>query len=270
MRLLFKLVPMESHPYMNDYHYNLQAAIYSLIRDGGLPEVHEKRGYKFFCFSNIFPFGDFKRGVEKDLLVSSPDYAILESIERAASAKVRSGRPLVMGELQFVIADVSKPFRISFEGPEVTVRSATPIVMRIPKAKFEEYGITPKLDYDYVYWRESISFEAFIKQLRDNIAKKVKEYLQGQKINSTKQVPYSNEETLLPAVVSYKFIRSVAKPITLKGRRQIIIGSIWDITLLAESADQMGTLEIALDSGLGERNSLGFGFMNVVKMGSQH
>ena len=267
LRLLLKLVPKKSHAYVNDYHYHLQAAIYSLIREGGLPEVHEKRGYKFFCFSNIFPFGDLKQGVERNLLVSSPDHAIIESIEHAAFSKIKSGQPLVMGELQFAISDVSKPFRINLEGPEITVHSATPIVLRIPKIRYEEYGIKPKVDYDYVFWRETISLGAFVKQLRDNIAKKAKEYLEGQGENSSEQVLYSNEEAFLPAVVSYKFIRSVAKPITVKGDRQIIIGSIWDISFRAESADLTRTLGIALDSGLGERNSLGFGFMNAAETG---
>lgn len=231
--------------------------------------MHEKRGYRFFCFSNIFPFGDFEQGVERNLLVSSPDHAIIESIEHATFSKIKSRQLLAMGELQFTISNVSKPFRINFEGPEITVRSATPIVMRIPKIRYEEYGIKPQVDYDYVFWRETIPLEAFVKQLRDNIAKKAKEYLEGQRENSSEQVPYSNEEAFLPAVVSYKFIRSVAKPITVKEERQIIIGSIWDISFLAESADQTRTLGIALDSGLGERNSLGFGFMNAAETGRQ-
>jgi hypothetical protein len=78
LRLLLKLVPKKSHAYVNDYHYHLQAAIYSLIREGRLPDVHEKKGYKFFCFSNIFPYGDFEQGKEMNLLVSSPDIRIID------------------------------------------------------------------------------------------------------------------------------------------------------------------------------------------------
>lgn len=54
MRLLLKLIPEKSVPYINDYHYYLQSAIYSLIREGDLPNLHEAKGYNFFAFLTYF------------------------------------------------------------------------------------------------------------------------------------------------------------------------------------------------------------------------
>lgn len=243
---------------MNDYHYHLQAAIYSLIREGGLPSVHEKRGYKFFCFSNIFPFGNFEQGVERNLLVSSPDHAIIESIERAASSKIKSRQPLAMGGLRFTISCVSKPFRTNLEGPEITVRSATPIVMRIPKTRYEEYGIKPEIDYDYVFWRETIPLDAFVKQLQDGMIKKWKEYFASSPNDENRFA----EEELLPEITYYKFIRTISKPLVMKMQRQMVIGSLWEIGFASTSDVQRRLLEFAIDCGFGERNSLGFGFVN--------
>ncbi|MGC8558454.1 MAG: CRISPR-associated endoribonuclease Cas6, partial [Nitrososphaeria archaeon] len=73
-----------------------------------------------------------------------------------------------------------------------------------------------------------------------------------------------DEEYFLPMIVSYKFIKTVSKPIIIKKTKQIIIGSLWNFSFSAENAAQKAALEIALDSGLGERNSLGFGFMNLI------
>ena len=266
MRLLLKLIPKRSHPYVNDYHYYLQSAIYSLIRQGGRPDVHEYHGYKFFCFSNIFPYGDFREGTERNLLVSSPDSDIMRSIERASRSKMKNGEVFVVGDLQFAIFDVSKPFRITIEGTETKIHSDTPIVIRIPRARYPDYGIKPNIDYDYVYWRETIPLEAFVKQLGDNMAKKAKKFLYGDRASS--KVPkFSNvDKVTLPEITDYRFIRSIAKPITVRQGKQIVIGSMWDLNFLARGPDERRTLEISLDSGLGERNALGFGFANPIKL----
>jgi CRISPR-associated endoribonuclease Cas6 len=263
LRLLLKLVPKKSHPYVNDYHYHLQAAIYSLIREGGLQNLHEKRGYKFFCFSNIFPFGNFEQGIERNLLVSSPDHAIIEAIQQASSSKMRSGDAFFVGELQFAISGVSRPFRINLEGTEPTVRSATPIVMRIPRAKYEEYGIRPKIDYDYVFWRASIPFEAFVTQLQDNIAKKWKDYISNKDVNKS-QLKNSRYDELRLRISRYRFIKTVSKPVTLRKKIQPVIGSIWDMQFRVDSLTERFMLEFAIDCGFGEKNSLGFGFINMM------
>ena len=39
-----------------NYHYNLQGLIYKMLRGSKHDKIHDKTGYKFFCYSNIFPF----------------------------------------------------------------------------------------------------------------------------------------------------------------------------------------------------------------------
>jgi CRISPR-associated endoribonuclease Cas6 len=222
-------------------------------------------GYKFFCFSNIYPFGDFKEGSERSLLISSPDRRIIDSIERAALSKMKSSDAFFIGNHQFNISYVSKPFRVDLQGYQIIVRSATPIVMRIPKTRFKEYGIEPKVDYDYVFWRETIPLEAFVKQLADNMVKKVTKFLYGDHVSS-KMLQLRTGELTLPEITDYQFIRSIAKPITVRQGRQTIIGSIWELRFLPRGPAERQALEISLDSGLGERNSLGFGFANPINL----
>ncbi len=259
MRLLLKLVPKKSHAYMNDYHYHLQAAIYSLIREGGLPDVHEKAGYKFFCFSNIFPYGDFEQGLERNLFVSSPDPRIIGAIRRAPLWTGRSEGGIFMGRPQFEIVGVSEPFDLDLRGPEVMVSTSTPIVMRIPKSRFEEYGIKPKIDYDYVFWRDGVLLEAFLTQLRDNMVKKWRDY----HVERGLTWEPIEEGQLLPPIMHYKFIRVVSKPLILKGAKQIVIGSLWDLGFVVSDSPQANILNFSVDCGFGERNSLGFGFLNL-------
>ncbi|MDG7036556.1 MAG: CRISPR-associated endoribonuclease Cas6 [Nitrososphaerota archaeon] len=226
--------------------------------------MHEKKGYKFFCFSNIFPYGDFQTGSEKNLLISSPDLEVLKSIESACHRRIESDQPIIIDNLRFKISGISKPFRIDLMHDQVNIITATPIVVRIPKAKFEDYGIELKINYNYLFWREDIPVDAFVNQLYENIAKKVKGFLRIQEKNLYTAHDL-DEGYFLPMILSYKFIKSVSKPIVVKQAKQMIIGSLWNFSFFAENAAQKAALEIAIDSGLGERNSLGFGFVNLIR-----
>jgi CRISPR-associated endoribonuclease Cas6 len=48
----------------------------------------------------------------------------------------------------------------------------------------------------------------------------------------------------------------------MKGFDQVVIGTVWEFGFNA--AVDKDIIQFALGSGLGERNSLGFGFMNLL------
>jgi len=76
MRLLLELTSAKDCEYDLRYYYKLQGFIYSLFKDTPYSVLHDKKGYKFFCFSNIFPVpkdGKIKKGDKKNLLIYSPD-----------------------------------------------------------------------------------------------------------------------------------------------------------------------------------------------------
>ena len=57
-----------------DYHYQLQSFIYSLLENSAqFSQLHDKKGYKFFCFSNIFsPSGSNDNTDIRYIIISSP------------------------------------------------------------------------------------------------------------------------------------------------------------------------------------------------------
>lgn len=55
MRLLLKLRAAKDQAYDMRYHHKLQGFVYGLIEGTPYMKLHDRRGYKFFCFSNIFP-----------------------------------------------------------------------------------------------------------------------------------------------------------------------------------------------------------------------
>jgi CRISPR-associated endoribonuclease Cas6 len=70
MRLLVKLKSLIDSKYEMQYHYYLQSFIYDLLKGSKFHYLHDKQGYKFFCFSNIFPVCDFKIDDRRVLIIS--------------------------------------------------------------------------------------------------------------------------------------------------------------------------------------------------------
>jgi CRISPR-associated endoribonuclease Cas6 len=125
-------------------------------------------------------------------------------------------------------------------------------VLRIPKEKFERYGIAPPMDYDYVYWRKQWPFEPFVKQLEENLFKKYREF-------------YGREIGEFPLFEQFMFKKEICNHVVLRGTEVKMFGSIWEFSFSYLDGKKREVLQFGLDAGFGEENSLGFGFMNVVR-----
>jgi CRISPR-associated endoribonuclease Cas6 len=188
-------------------------------------------------------------GSRKTLVVSSPDRDMIVSLNEAAIQI--SGEQVRIGQMEFKlegarILDTSIPngFR------EFTVDTGTPIIVRIPKHRLKEYEIAPAHDYDYVYWRKEYTPTPFIKQLEENLIKKYGEF-SGTETDET------------PIFEKVRFLKQVAVPFRMNQRETTVIGTLWEFLLRALDNRKRDMLQFALDTGFGEMNSLGFGFMNM-------
>lgn len=247
MRILLELSSQCNAAYELSYHTKLQGFVYNLLRKSPYCIFHDKKGYKFFCFSNIFPIGDFKEGDKRRLLISSPDVGFIKTLQENLNQK----EVIHIGELSFKIESV-KVLQSKLRN-NVRIITATPIIIRIPKANYERYGI--KSDKEYVFWQPEYSFEAFIKQLEENIFKKYNEFY-GQKIEE------------FPVFEIFNFKKTTVSHVLLDRNEYKFFGSIWEFIFngLKYDRKRKEILEFAIDCGFGERNTFGFGFMNVVKV----
>src|SRR5215212_9132288 len=96
MRLLIKLLCTQTSLYEMQYHYHLQGFIYNLLRDSKYHYVHNKAGYKFFCFSNIFPATkNLEMNNVRTLIISSPDSEFIsylyEMLQQWKTTEVKVG-----------------------------------------------------------------------------------------------------------------------------------------------------------------------------------
>ncbi|MEM4915538.1 MAG: CRISPR-associated endoribonuclease Cas6, partial [Nanopusillaceae archaeon] len=135
-----------------------------------------------------------------------------------------------------------------------TLINATPIVIRIPERNYEKYNIPEEYrKRRYVYWRPIFSFEAFIKQLEENLFKKYKEF-------------YKVEVEEFPIFEQLEFKKEVCNHVIINGIEHKVIGSIWEFVFSYLDKEQKKILEFGIDCGFGERNSLGFGFINAIRV----
>lgn len=246
MRLLIELESVGNCVYDLKYHHKLQGFLYGLLKDTAYQDLHNRHGYKFFSFSNIFPSYDLQAGDTRHFLISSPDSSLIAVFKE----KIDSVKLVHIGEMSFELK------KVIMMQPEVrsscNLFTGTPIVIRIPKANYSEYGIKPPADYAYVYWRKQYPFNAFIKQLEDNLHKKYTAF-------------YGSSVLAAPLFEEFVFKKQVCNHVIIKGKEVKIFGSIWRFIFNSVSKEKKRMIQFGLDAGLGELNSLGFGFVNLSK-----
>jgi len=258
MRLLLKLRALKEQVYDPKYHHKLQGFIYSLLDETPYVRLHDKRGYKFFCFSNIFPPKGAKKepsesmtsGEVRQLLISSPEVGLINILNERLVEMVDEKSAVNIGDMSFWVESVN-----AFEpriGRSCKMITGTPIVLRIPREKFERYGIVPPKNYNYVYWRKHWPFEPFVKQLEENLFKKYKEF-------------YGTSFEVFPIFEQFEFKKQVCNHVVFGGKEIRVFGSIWEFSFSYLNKAKRDVLQFGLDAGFGEENSLGFGFMNLVR-----
>lgn len=312
MRIMIAIESLKDQKYMVNYHYALQGFIYSLLKDSIYARVHDKQGYKFFCFSNIYPIGDMCRGDTRYLLISSPNKGIINHIYNALK---QLDEEIRIGYMKFRLKGC-KEFSLNIEHKRsLRLITATPVVVRIPRYKYKEYNIRPKRLYDYIYWKKEYPLSIFLDQLYANILKKYKEYncnisyVNNNSSNSSNnngirrttadtyvgevanvgkgerikegirkvegcEVKIEEDSKLLSLISDlFKkiiFKKQVAIPLNIHEEDTIVIGSVWEFITKDEEENKEDSnkrndlLRFIIDCGLGERNSLGFGFINIV------
>jgi len=250
MRFLIELQAVKDCAYDMKYHHKLQGFIYNLLKGTVYSNIHDKRGYKFFSFSNIFPPKDVKAGVIRQLLISSPDRNFMKILKDKLDIFKKEGKTVNIGEMLFEVKNI---FILEPKlGRSCELITGTPIVIRIPKKNYEKYEIKPPKDYDYIYWRKNYPFKAFIKQLEDSLFKKYEDFYNI----SVKQIQIFEQ---------FIFKKQVCNHIIIQGKEIKVFGSLWEFVFSNLDNEKRNLLQFCTECGFGELNSLGFGFMNIVR-----
>lgn len=252
MRLLVDLAAQAAAAPDPTYHDKLRGRIWRALRGTKFDDEHDNGEPMGLSYSNIFPWGKMQEGDTRQLLLASPREDLLATIAEdfRDNREFNIGdRPFEVQDLQVLNVDVGEP---TTEG---TLETATGVVVRLfekHREKFDidgEYGSTP------TYWRPKHSMRPFRHAIADNLQHKhdlfVPEYLPG---------PTDVDGQLF---TDYELLKTYSIPVTVTSAVEIeMVLSKWRFDYRVRDDDHRRHLNLALDTGIGGRNGLGFGFLN--------
>lgn len=252
MRILITLKARADAAYDNAYHHKLRGRLWQALEDTDYDEIHDENRPKPFTYSNPFPPGDMSEGDERTLLVASSEEELLAHV----ATDLQDEPELNIGEMPFTVEDLT-PLSpdVGEPGASGTLESGTGVLVRIPPWRFDNYGI--ERDHDEAeFWRPEHSMEPFVTQVEANLDKKhglyCPDYLPG---------PSDVGGDLFDG---YELIKTFAIPVTpTEGMRETWVLSKWKLDYTVRDDHHRRHLNLALDVGIGERNALGFGFVNI-------
>ena len=237
MRVLLEFTPMQFVPFSKINKHTIQSMLYYHLLDTKYENYHNKKGFKYFTFSDIFPAKDFYPGKRYNLIVSSPISELIKTWYNS----FKKDKYLYLSDEPFQITNVKKismPLRNSFI-------TGSPIV--IYKDSQKNLYFSFKKDGDLKF---------FIERITENAIKKYNTF-------------YNDDFTLEgPIFDILSFKKEVAINAKIENNEFNIIGSMWSLLKKAwiEKEDRK-FYRFLMDCGVGEKNSLGFGFVNPIKEG---
>ena len=254
MRLLIKLSSKFNFRYDTEYHSYLQGFIYKLIEGSKYHFLHDKKGYKYFCFSNIFPFSNLiKKNEQKYWIISSPDYDFIGYLDSILDTNQNKHLPI--GNMKFEIIGKEKLLFTLKKDQSFSLIADTPIIIRIPNIKFKQHNVDLPKNYKYFFWRKEYPLHLFILQLENSLIKKYNDFCKYKKMTN------KIEGESIQFFEKCKFKKQISTRIKVNGSKYPIIGTLWEFDF--KPYTNQALIEFAMDAGLGERNSLGFGFLNL-------
>ena len=239
--------------YQNDYHHKLRGRLWDALGGTEYGDRHDNGEPPGFAYSNPFPPHDMEEGDGRKLLVASPEEELLANV----AADLLEERELNIGSMPFHVDDVtSLEPDVGEPGTRGTIETGTGLLVRIPPWRCEEYGIDHPGDDTAVFWRPEHSMEPLRTQLEANLDQKhdrfAHDHLPG---------PSDVDGDLFDG---YELIKTFAVPLTVtEGQEMTYVLSKWEFLYTVRDDHHRRHLNLALDCGLGERNSLGLGFVNI-------
>ncbi len=238
MRVSIKFFPFTFNEYIFN-KYDLQGMIYSTLLTGGITDLHRGNNFRFFTFSDIFPLNFLQKNTLYNIIISSPDITTIDTIFNVLSKE----NYFYLSGIKFKIAEINK-----FDLP-VPMRFITgsPIVL---------YKDNKENRYFSIKRQDPITF--FLRRIKENAVRKFNAFF--------------NEDININHLIfdRLKFHKEVSLLLKKRGKEFNIIGSVWySLDLSRLNRSEIKFYKFIMDAGIGEKNSLGFGFLNPVRQNGQ-
>ncbi|MGC9123561.1 MAG: CRISPR-associated endoribonuclease Cas6 [Thermoplasmata archaeon] len=235
MRLIIEFEPTSEFSYDYINKHSIQGLIYYLLKNTSFDNLHSTNKFKYFTFSDIFPVSDFKPGQTKILIFSSPSNELVNTLYNSL-LKYNMVR---IKNLNFKIKNVKK-IKLNLTNKFI---SGSPIVLYKDNKSNE-----------YFSFEKHNNLKFFLERLQDNAIKKY--------------ISYTGDSLALnePLFDKMIFKKEVVVKEVKGGKEFIIIGSVWRLLEKFYIPNSLYSFyEFIMDCGLGEKNSMGYGFINPVR-----
>lgn len=217
--------------------YYVQSAIYSLLLGTEHSELHDSKHFKFFSFSDFFPAGPFFPHKGKTIVISSPDVELIDFLF------TRLDRVKCLYFLGYR-AEIEECRKFDMRGKVTQWQTGSPITL-----------YKNNRDNLYFSFTKGDNVDFFLERLKDNALRKYRVFADNP------------DFTIIGNLFDrLMFKKEVSMLLTRNGEAFNIIGSVWAFLKKTNiNREQREFYEFLFDAGLGEKNSLGFGFVNPVK-----
>ena len=232
MRLILKFYNRKKINPFKISKFEIQGFIYSLLKDTRFHYLHDIKGFKFFCFSNIFVVNG-----EYNLIISSPNSKLVKTM----FYKLRTIDNLRLGDEVYTLIDsklINTPKEFNY------FKTSTPVIL---------FHNQTRNNHCYSFKKDNINYTWFFNRLKENALKKYNAF-------------YDDEFYFEgPLFTSFSFKREVAMNFERYYHKFLLIGSLWDNLTFNISKENRKFYEFIYDSGIGEKNSTGMGLLNNVR-----
>jgi len=215
----------------------VQGFIYNMLKGTPYGERHDEPRFKFFTFSDFF----MDREGSVNLLISSPDGEFI----KALAEKLNEREKVYIGKNELKIAGFKRfrlPLREAFQ-------TGSPVVL---------YRNADKNEYFKLHAHRDLHF--FLQRLKENAEKKY--------------IAFYGEEFHLEGPLFDRVIPKMRRngkldvyiKVVKNGTPFPVIGSNWELLERTKiPRNERRFYRFLMDAGLGEKNSLGFGFLNPIR-----
>lgn len=218
--------------YFNKYFF--QSAIYSFLIGTEFEHIHNTKKFKYFTFSDFFPSGDLKPGEIKSIIISSPNKSFIETLY---DRFIEKGYFYLLDKRLEI--ESLKTYEIKYT-PKSFI-TGSPIVIQIDNRINK-----------YFSFRNNGTVTLFLKKIKENAIKK---YIQYYGLENFEFNDFIFDSLMFKKEVAVKLIKN--------GIEFLIIGSTWYYLNKNNIPSKfLKFYKFIMDAGLGEKNSLGFGFLN--------
>jgi len=249
--------------YQNNYHPAIQGRIWNSLEGTDFIKRHDAADPPGFAYSNPFPPGDMEEGDQRKLIISSVDEGLLAHV----AADLLDEREFNIKQMPFNVENISD-FTVDVGEPGTTgvISCGTGLLIKIPHWDLDRYGIEhPKgaSSETPVYWRPKYGMEVVRQQIERNL--EYKHNLYGSPYTPT---PSETEYDLFEG---YDLIKQFAVPIQVSSDyEQEYVLSKWRFDYQVQDAAHREHLNLALNLGLGAKNGMGLGFINIQEKSKPH